>query len=157
MTSEPDANTERTELIDHVQRSWDGLRATVDGLDDRLLASPGPDGWTVADHLVHVERWAAYLVAELEGRDGRPELSVAEGERPDTDAINDRLRQRHAGVPAAEARRRLAETHERVVAVLGTVDAATLQRRRETIAGNTYEHYDEHDGWIRSHAAASTD
>jgi hypothetical protein len=155
MTSEPDANTDRTELIDHVQRSWDGLRATVEGLDDRQLAATGPDGWTVADHLVHVERWAAYLLVELEGRDGGPELGVAEGETPDTDAINEGLRRRHAGVPAAEARRRLAETHERVVALLATVDDATLQRRRATIVGNTYEHYDEHDGWIRSHAAAS--
>lgn len=156
MTSETDDAAVRTELIDRVRRSWEGLRATVDGLDDTRLGAPGADGWSVKDHLVHVERWEAYLLAELEGRGGRPELGVAADETPDTDAINERLRGTHADVPAAEARRRLAETHERVVALLDTVDVATIRGRQAWIAGNTYEHYDEHEGWIRAHAAAPT-
>lgn len=151
MRNEPEDTTTRSELLDRVQRSWDAFHATVDGLDDRQLGTTGPDGWTVKDHLVHVERWEAYMVAELEGRSGRPELGVAESEeRPETDAINEALRARHAGVPAADARRGLEDTHARMVALLGTLDEADLRRQLPRIAGNTHEHFDEHDGWIRS-------
>jgi len=154
--SEQDPTAVRTDLIDRVQRSWQELRAAVDRLDGRQLDAAGPDGWSATDHLVHLERWEAYLLAELEGRDGRRELGIAEGEEPGTDAINDAIRRRHAGTGAAEARRRLEETHARVVAVLRTVDATELQRRLPWIAGNTHEHFDEHRGLITSLGEAST-
>jgi hypothetical protein len=151
MTTEHDTAAVRAELIDRVQRSWDELQAAVAGLGDQQLGASGPDGWSVKDHLVHVERWEAYLLAELEGRDGRPELGVAEGaEPPETDAINDALRAQHAGRSADEVRQRLADTHARVTALLATLDAAVLQQRLDWIAGNTNEHFDEHAGWIRS-------
>jgi hypothetical protein len=156
MTNEHDIAAVRTGLIDRVQRSWDELRATVAGLDDEQLSAAGPDGWSVKDHLVHVERWEAYLLAELEGRSGRPELGVEEeGKAPETDVINDALRARHASMPAGEVRQRLADTHTRVTALLATLDDAVLQKRLKWIAGNTNEHFDEHAGWIRS-ATATT-
>jgi hypothetical protein len=158
MTSDHDSAAVRAELIDHVQRSWDQLRATVDGLDDRQLDATGPDGgWSVKDHLVHLERWEAYLLTELEGRDGRPELGLAEGaESPGTDAINDGLQRQHAGTPAGEVRRTLANTHARAIEVLGTLDAGELEERLAWIAGNTHEHFDEHAGLIRSMVVSPT-
>jgi hypothetical protein len=156
MTNEQDPTAVRADLIDRVQRSWEELRAAVDRLDGRQLDVAGPDAWSVKDHLVHLERWEAYLLAELEGRDGRRELGIAEGEEPGTDAINDAIQRRHAATPSGEARRRLEETHARVVAVLQTVGAAELQRRLRRIAGNTHEHFDEHRGLISSPGAAST-
>jgi hypothetical protein len=155
MTNEPDETMGRTELLDRIERSWVAFQATVNGLDDGQLGTTGPDGWTVKDHLVHVERWEAYMLAELEGRSGRPELEVPETEEgPETDDINERLRASHAGLPAAEARTRLEDTHARMVALLGTLDEADLRRHLPRIAGNTHEHFDEHDGWIRTLTAA---
>jgi hypothetical protein len=157
MTSEHrDDDAVRTELIDRVQRSWDELRATVDGLDDRQLAAAGPDGWSVKDHLVHLERWEAYLLAELEGRDGRRELGIPEGEEPGEDDINDALRRRHAGTTAEQARRQMEDTHARVAALLRTLSATELRRRLQRIAGNTHEHFDEHRGWLGWLGADST-
>lgn len=155
MSSEHSAAV-RTELIDRVQRSWDELQAAVAGLDDRQLSAAGPDGWSVKDHLVHVERWEAYLLAELDGRDGRPELGLAEGaESPGADAINDSLQARYANMPAAQVLGRVQETHARVAALLQTLDGAVLERRLEWIAGNTHEHFDEHRGYIRSLGATA--
>jgi hypothetical protein len=158
MTSEHDSAAVRAELIDRVKRSWDELRAMVDGLDDRQLAASGPDGgWSVKDHLVHLERWEAYLLAELSGRDGRPELGLAEGaESPGTDAINDGLQRQHAATPPAEVRRKLADTHARAIEVLRTLDAGELEQRLAWIAGNTHEHFDEHSSLIRSMEASPT-
>jgi hypothetical protein len=149
VTTEPDAAAVRTELIDRVQRSWDALHAAVDQLDDRQLGAAGPDGWSAKDHLVHLERWEAYLLARLEGGDGRAELGLAAGdERPEEDAINAGLQRRYADLPAADARRRLEETHARMVALLGTLSDADLRRHLAWIAGNTHEHFDEHRGWM---------
>jgi hypothetical protein len=158
VTSEHDSAAVRAALMDRVQRSWDELRATVDRLDDRQLEATGPDGgWSIKDHLVHLERWEAYLLAELQGRDGRPELGLAEGaESPGTDAINDGLQRQHASTPAAEVRRRLADTHAHAVEVLQKLDAAELNQRLPWIAGNTHEHFDEHAGLIRSMEASPT-
>jgi hypothetical protein len=156
MISEHDSDAARAELIDRVQRSWDELRATVDGLDDRQLEATGPDGgWSVKDHLIHLERWEAYMLAGLEGRDGRPELGLAEGaESPGADAINDGLQRQHASTPPAEVRRRLADAHARTIEVLRTLDAGELERRRAWIAGNTHGHFDEHAVLIRSMEAS---
>jgi hypothetical protein len=156
MTSEHDIAAVRADLIDRVRRSWDELNATVDELDDGQLGAAGPDGWSVKDHLVHLERWEAYMLAELEGRDGRPELGLAEGaESPGADAINDAIQQRHADTPIAEVRRQMNDTHARMTELLRTLDAAVLERQLKWIVGNTHEHVDEHAGWIRSSLAST--
>src|SRR5215470_20116069 len=96
----------------------DPTAVRTDLIDRRQPDAAGRDGWSATDHLVHLERWEAYLLAELEGRDGRPELGLAEGaESPGTDAINDGLQRQHAGTPAGEVRRRLADTHAHAMEV----------------------------------------
>ena len=150
MTTEPDMPDARTALLDRVDRSFDDLRAIVDSLDDERLSAPGPEGWSVKDHLAHLVRWDDYLLAVLDGRDGRAELGLAAGEERDTDDINGALHQADAAEPAAEVRRRLVETHGRLTARLRAVDDALLQRRIRVIEGNTHHHYAEHAGWIRS-------
>jgi hypothetical protein len=95
-------------------------------------------------------RWDEYLLAVLDGSDGRAVLGLADGEAADDDAINRMLRLRDADRTAAEVRRLLAETHELVVARLEAVEPAELERRLAHIAGTTHEHYAEHTGWIRA-------
>ena len=144
-------------LLQHYRQMREGLLAAIDGLKDEQMSDPSLDGWSVKDHLVHLERWEAYLLAELEGRDGRPELGLAEGaESPGTDAINDGLQRQHAGTPAAEVRRKLADTHARATELLRTLDAGVLQQRLAWIGGNTHEHFDEHAGLIRSMETSPT-
>ncbi len=142
--------TERAALLDSVQRSWDELRATVDALDERQVTVPGPDGWSAKDHLAHVTRWEEYLLALLDGREGRAELGLEDGQDSDTDAINDGLHRLDAGRSTDEVRRRLAETHARVVARLESLGAADRERWRAQIEGNSHEHYAEHAAWIRA-------
>jgi uncharacterized damage-inducible protein DinB len=150
MTNEQDTAAVRTELIGRVQRSWDELQAAVAGLDDHRLSALGPEGWSAKDHLAHLARWEEYMLAVLDGRDGRAELEVDTDERRETDAINAALQKSDAGLPAAEVRSRLAETHARMVARLRSLDGAELTSRLDHIAGNTHEHFDEHAGWIRA-------
>lgn len=148
-SNKPDTGA-RAALLDRVDRSWNELVATVDALDERQLTAPGPDGWSVKDHLSHLTRWEEYLLARLDGRDGRPELGLESGQEGGEDEINAALQRSDAGRPLEEVRRRLTETHARVAARLETLEAADLEQRLPVIEGNTSGHFAEHTGWIRA-------
>ncbi len=152
MTSEPNApgTAGRAALLDRVQRSWDELLATVEGLDERQVTAPSSDRWSVKDHLAHLTRWEEHLLAVLDGRDGRAELGLEDGQDGDTDAVNDALQRLDAGRSPEEVRRRLGETHARVVARLEDLGPADLEQWRAKIDGDTHEHYAEHAAWIRA-------
>jgi len=152
MSAESNATVDRTELDERIRRSWDELLQAVGALDDGLLTAPGPEEWSVKDHLAHVARWEEYLLAALEGRDPAAALGLPGGQ--DEDAENAVLYARDAGLSAEEVRRLLADTHAAVVARLRTADDADLQRHLELIEGDTWKHFDEHRGWIGALLAA---
>src|SRR5439155_13508367 len=56
--SQPEPRT-AAELIDRVQIEWAALEYTVAGLSLQQLIRPGPQGWSVKDHLVHIAEWEA--------------------------------------------------------------------------------------------------
>lgn len=146
MTTQPNS-TEA--LVARVERSWAEFRAALDGLDDQQLTAPGPDDWSVKDHLVHVARWEQYLLATLEGRDGLQALGIDGGSR-EADVQNAVLHERDAGRTPAEVRLLVAETHDALVTRLRALGPAELQRFAQVIEGNTWEHYEEHRTWIGS-------
>jgi len=150
----PDPAAARPDLPDRVAHSWDELHEVVAALDDPQLAAPGPDGWSVKDHLVHLARWEEYLLARLDGRDGIAEWGLDPSREWDADSVNAVLQPRDAGVSPAAARARLAGTHARVLERLRTLDQADLERQLPLIEGNTCGHYDEHREWIRALATA---
>jgi uncharacterized damage-inducible protein DinB len=144
-----DAAAVRAEVLDRLERSWRELAAAQSDLDEARLTATGPDGWSVKDHLTHLARWEEYLLAVLEGGDGRAALGVSEDEEGNEDLINGRLQRRDAGMSLAEARQLLRETHDRVFALLRTLDGSDLISHRRHIEGNTSGHYEQHAGWIR--------
>jgi hypothetical protein len=142
------AATTRSTLIDRVNRSWDDLRATVDRLDEGQLSAPGPEGWSVKDHLAHLARWEEYALSLMDGGDGKAALGMGP-EQEDVEDINAVLQRRDAGLAPAEVRELLEAAQRRVVARLETLDEAVLERHLGSIESNTHEHLDEHAAWIR--------
>ncbi len=138
----------RTALEERIRRTWDDLQAAVGGLDDGQLTAPGRDGWSVKDHLAHIAHWEEYLLASLHGRDPLAALGLDVGRDPDEHAINAALRERDAGRAPAEVRRLLADTHASVMEHVRALDDAGVQRHLRLIEGNTWQHFDEHRGWI---------
>ena len=151
------------ELLERIGRSWDGLQGAVGGLDDERLAAPGPDGWSIKDHLAHVAAWEAYLLGVLDGADSRAALGIEAAS--DTDEENEIIRRRYAAMPAAEVRRLLADTHARTVRRIEALgdrglsmpfthyQPGTTRKDRDSpiagwVGGNTCEHYEEHRSWI---------
>jgi hypothetical protein len=151
----PDAAALRAAMLDRLERSWADLASARAGLDEGQLTAAGPDGWSVKDHLAHLAHWELYLLAVLEGRDGRAELGLAEGERGEEQAINAGLQRRDADLPLADVQTLLEDAHTRVTASLQALDGTVLTSQRQRIEGNTSGHYEEHAAWIRSLARTS--
>jgi len=148
MTADSDANVDRTALDERIRRSWEELQAAVGSLDDGQLTAPGPDGWSVKDHLAHLAAWEGYLASAMDGRDGPEGLGLPADHDRNEEAINAALHARDAGRSADEVRRSMTDAHAAVVTRLRTLDQAELERSIRSIEGNTWQHYDEHRGWI---------
>ncbi|MGE5595004.1 MAG: ClbS/DfsB family four-helix bundle protein [Hyphomicrobiales bacterium] len=155
------------ELVQRIHRSRAALEELVNSVPSERLLEPGEDGWSAKDHLAHIAGWERSLVELLDGRprhsavDATEEL-FASGE---TDAINAGMRERRAGWNLAQVLTDFQSVHEELLAALANLGGEDLQRPYrefqpeqpgpnagaaiiEWIAGDTYDHFDEHREWI---------
>jgi hypothetical protein len=155
-----------SELLDRVQIDWAALEFVVGGLSEAELTAPGPEVWSVKDHLAHIAEWERGCTAVL---GHRPQWQGFDIEQSiyvglDIDRLNDVLYQRHRGSSVGEVKTLANSAHADIVAAISHLADADLRRtvgeygmssnpdRRllEKIAGDTYEHYAEHAGWIKA-------
>jgi hypothetical protein len=155
-----------SELLDRVQIDWAALGHVVSGLSDAELIAPGPEVWSVNDHLAHIAEWERGCTAVLGQRPQWEGFRLEQSRYAglDIDGLNEVLYQRHRG-SSVEAVKSLATTaHADIVAAISRLADADLRRTvgeygmmtnqerslLEKIAGDTYEHYAEHAGWIKA-------
>ncbi|MGH7903684.1 MAG: DinB family protein [Candidatus Dormibacteraceae bacterium] len=161
----------RRELSERIERGWAELDRMLDGLSDEQLAAPGRDGWAIKDHVAHLAAWERSTVALLEGRDRQAAMGLAGGREHErgseieheVEELNERLFALHRDLGPAGARALLSATHDELRAALAQLDDADLQAPYARfqpgdadevrpvvgwIAGNTYEHVEEHQPWI---------
>lgn len=156
------------EVIDRVQIEWAALEYAVATLPETQLTAPGPEGWSVKDHLAHIGDWERAITAVLERRPeyqgfGLNEATYA-GLHDDLDGLNDVLYRRSKAVAIAEVHARRRRAHAELLDALNGLSDADIQKplaefggdpentRRllDAIAGDTYAHYAEHTLWIRT-------
>jgi hypothetical protein len=153
------------DVRERIQREWTALEETIGHLTETELTQPGPQGeWSVKDHLAHLTGWEQYLLAVL-NRESAPAvfgLDQATFAALDTDGLNAGLHERTRDWSLADVLAAHQRTHERVLEALAALSDADLRRPVAEfwadptdgrpvlckIAGNTYEHYAEHRGWI---------
>ena len=154
-------------LIERMEPSRASLETAVGSIDRALRTKPGPDGWSVRDHLAHVAAWENSVVALLQGIPRHVGLGVdqdlyATGSEDD---INAAIVEKARGASFEQALERHRQVHSDMLDVLSRLTDADLLRSYASflpeepgdksgrpvidwIAGNTYEHYDEHEAWI---------
>jgi hypothetical protein len=158
------------ELLDRVQIDWAALQFVVGGLSESELTAPGPETWSVKDHLAHIADWERGCTAVLERRPQWEGFGLAESEYvwQDVDQLNDILYQRHRADSVSDVKTMGNAAHADIVSALSHLADADLRRTvgeygmgsnpertlLEKIAGDTYEHYAEHAGWIKELLAA---
>jgi hypothetical protein len=156
------------ELLARVDRAWQALEATIGRLTPAQFTDVrDPAGWAVKDHLMHVAAWEDVLLARLAGRPTHEALGIDEATlAQDEDTVNAAIFARHRHRALAEVldaarashgatRARLAALSDRAVAgvvadLLPPGAGSDIEPAEPWIAGNTWDHYDAHHGWIRA-------
>ncbi len=163
------AQMSKSELISHIQRSYDELEAYLSTLSEAQLTGPAsPEGWTAKDHLVHLTKWEAGIVALLR-RQPRPAamgLDEAFITQHDEDEINQRIYLDNRARTLRDVLADFRETHRQMLATLDVLSEQELYepythfvpgRQPDDdvrpvigwVQGNTYDHYESHLGWMR--------
>lgn len=152
----------KTELVERINAARAALDGTLSGLSDEALTRPGTGGgWSVKDHLAHLNQWRWKLLAMIEGRPPHQALGIDQATyAAGLDAINARLYERDRDRPLAEILAESRRAHQAVLDAIAGMEEADLSRAYnlddptdsrillEGIAGNTYEHDLEHRQWI---------
>src|SRR5918995_1790290 len=55
------------DVLERIHSTWTALHDTITGLSDQQMTEPGPEGWSVKDHLAHVMAWDNVPTTILEG------------------------------------------------------------------------------------------
>jgi hypothetical protein len=153
------------DVLDRVRSGWSLLAETFAGLDEQELTAPGPEGWSVKDHLVHVSTWERALTTILNGHPQRVafDLDSDAYDRIDSvDQLNAIIYKRYLERPLDEVLADSEQVHADMVAALERLTDADLDRSvadfggdadddrpiRQKIEGDSYEHYTEHVAWL---------
>jgi uncharacterized protein (TIGR03083 family) len=151
----------KAELLERIQRARSALEQTLEHLTTDQMTRPGPEEWSVKDHLAHLVSWEQILIrGHLQGRSIAEALGIDEtiAQMPPEGGLNDYFRARDKDLPLNEVLDRYRRSHQQLLDALAEVDDAKLQtpygeRGRPLmafVAGDSYEHYEEHDEFIRA-------
>lgn len=161
--AEPKTNADVLALIQSSHEEMEALLASLS--HERLTLAESDTGWAIKDHLVHITEWEkmtmGWIASSLRGEDVKRFAPGFEGEDEATmNRLNDHIFQQNRTRALDDVLGDFRATHERIAESVKPLSAADLfdpQRfawRKGSpfinlIAGNTYEHYAEHSGWIR--------
>ena len=161
---------DKAQLLERIQRARAALEQTISQLSAAQLVAPGPyEGWSVKDHLAHLAIWEQGLAALLQGRPRYAAMHVDEETylSADTDGLNAIIYQHNKDRSLAEVLAAFRQAHQQTLAALAGLTDADLFKTYSHyqpdepgedsgepilrwIAGNTYEHYAEHQAWIQA-------
>ena len=157
----------KAELLERMNSSYAALVELIQPLSETQISRPAQSGWAIKDHLAHLAAWEIGVAALLQHQPRfaamQVEEAVAQGKN--TDELNDLIYQQNAGLSPAEAREKFEAAHREMLQALAAMSDTDLYRPyadylpagsqgsqdpvMNWIAGDTYEHFDEHNTWIR--------
>ena len=158
----------KPELLALMNDKYAELEQVLSPLSEAQWTTPGANGdWSIKDILAHLTAWQYVMLRRLhaavrhEALD--PQWQVA-GE--DIDSMNARFFAENRARPAAEVHDDFRATYREIAGLVATLsDADLFEAGRfawlndntlwELVAGDTYEHYDEHMQSIRDWLAQS--
>lgn len=165
--------TTRDTLLARIDERWDALQSLLGRLTPAQLEQPLGDGWSAKVHAGHVTAWERSLLALLRSGSRPAAMGLSEDDwaSHDTDALNRTLAERTAPRPLEEVLAEHRATHAELMAQLRSMSQEDLERPYSDyqpddlphngnpvagwVHGNTWDHYDEHIGWLEAGLAPS--
>lgn len=169
-----EAPTTKAELLALINARWDALQELLAQLDAAGMERPLGDGWSAKVHLAHIAAWERGLTAMLLKEDRPSAMGVPHDAwaTHDTDKLNDVIA-RHAEIqPLFEVQQAADATHAELLDVLNELSQEELERPYSHyqpndlppnanpvvgwVHGNTWDHYNEHIGWLEAGLGEAT-
>ncbi len=158
------------EAVERARSSRAELEGVIASLSDEQLTAPGPEQWSIKDHLAHLETWSRSLHDLLDGKPRFPRFGLSSPEEMHTagfNSINDALFQKDKDRSLEDVLAGFRESHQGTIDRLLAMSDADLARPYTSylaedrpdgneaivnwIAGDSWGHDAEHRGWIRDH------
>jgi hypothetical protein len=158
----------KDQLLQRMAVSWQALQETLSGLDETTLKRSDPEsGWTISDHVFHLAAWErgiAYLLTQRSRYEGMG-ITAGQWQELTMDEINEVVHRSGQKRLPAEVLAIARQSHQEMLDALADLTEADLFRDYSHyepsgepdgrpivgwIIGNTFGHYDEHLGYIRS-------
>ncbi|MDF3042409.1 MAG: hypothetical protein K0Q71_5115 [Thermomicrobiales bacterium] len=157
----------QADLIESLDGAWSNLEGAIAGTGEEALTTPGDDGWSVKDHLAHIEGWERYLLALLERRSPSAAIGIDLTTVRSTadDPLNEMIIEPTKEQPLSQVLADLRLTRERLRVVIAALPEDDLKRlaadnQPEELADDTdsiavwidhicAEHLRDHVNWIR--------
>jgi hypothetical protein len=158
----------KEELLRRIHRSRAALERLVRSLDEVQLKARGPSGWSTKDHLAHLATWELGIVELLHRRPRFAAMEVEEAvsQGLSEDEINELIYRRRAQRSLQDILDNFYRVHQEMLKVLEAMDDEALLAPYDAylpegqtgpqapvlgwVAGNTYEHFDEHRRYIEA-------
>ena len=147
-------------LLDNIEAGYDKFEALLAPLSEEQMTTPTVNGtWSIKDNIAHLTAWQGYVLEQLQGViDGKEPPEFMPGLTTE-DEINERVYQENRNRPLAEVLADLRASYQRVLATVQSLSEESMNApfpwsksgnpAWPLIAGNTYEHYEEHGNIIR--------
>lgn len=170
--------TNKTELRNEIERAHQDLVRVLASMGDEEKVAPLlQDGWSVKDSLAHLVAWEKmtmdWLARSLQGEDVKRFIpgyiyeTPAEQE-PVMQALNTHLFEQNRSRALDEVMRDFRAAHRAILDFVSKMDERDIfdpnrfawrqgSPAFDLIAGNTFEHYAEHQGWILEWRARGPD
>jgi hypothetical protein len=161
---------DKQDLEQQIDAARAALEAVFDTHDETQLTEVRDDaGWSARDHLHHIAAWEDFEIARERGAGayaifGLPDKASYDAlvaREPDFRAINEQVRQHGKDLSLAAVRAYARQSRATAKALLATFTDEGLRRLSNPadptsdtfmaiVAGNSYEHDDEHRSYIEA-------
>jgi hypothetical protein len=152
------------ERIDHYRLM---LEDTIRSLDEEQLSQPGPEEWSIKDHLAHLAVWETGMVELLRKRPRFEAMGVEPAfiQGKSEEEINDLIFRQNKELNVQGTLQKFKQAHVEMLQLLDKLSDSDLHKpysdyvqggdvnRKDPVIlwviGNTYAHFDEHTAYIR--------
>ncbi len=146
----------KAEVLDAMKRGHNDFVMIVFDLDEAKMTAAGPypdSDWTLKDTLAHLTACTQDMISRLPGHQPIPfpvEAKAGESWDSQVERSNEYYYQRDKDKPMAQVGTEFDITYRQAVGAVEALSEGQVADRavQELIAGNTYEHYAEHLGYI---------